>query len=115
MRGEVEGKLRQHDGVVVMELVVLRQGFAKHYGGGRGVGGGRGLRQGKGATALSLSLTIYRGKGGGGGALGFPRGGAAATGETLDGFGRPHPLGNLPPKPGGAAALGVAHPPLQVT
>ena len=45
----------------------------------------------------SLPLTIYRGKGGGGGALGFPRGGAAATGETLDGFGRPHPLGNLPP------------------
>ena len=39
----------------------------------------------------SLSLTIYRGKGGGGGSLGFPRGGAAATGETLDGFGRPHP------------------------
>ena len=38
----------------------------------------------------SLFLTIYRGKGGGGGALGFPRGGAAATGETLDGFGRPH-------------------------
>ena len=54
MRGEVEGKLRQHDGVVVMELVVLRQGFAKHYGGGGGVGGGRGLRQGKGAAALSL-------------------------------------------------------------
>ena len=45
----------------------------------------------------SLSLTVYEGKGGGGGALGFPRGGAAATGETLDGFGRPHPLGNLPP------------------
>ena len=45
----------------------------------------------------SLSLTIYRGKGGGGGALGFPRGGAAAIGETLAGFGRPHPLGNLPP------------------
>ena len=35
--------------------------------------------------------TIYRGKGRGGGALGFPRGGAAATGETLDGFGRPTP------------------------
>jgi hypothetical protein len=35
--GEVEGELRQHDGVVVEELVVLRQGFAKHYGGG-GVG-----------------------------------------------------------------------------
>ena len=63
----------------------------------------------------SLSLTIYRGKGGGGGALGFPMGGAAATGETLDGFVRPHPLGNLPPKPGGAAALGVAPPPLLVT
>ena len=63
----------------------------------------------------SLSLTIYRGKGGGEGALGFPRGGAAATGETLDGFGRPHPLGNLPPKPGGAAALGVVPPPLLVT
>ena len=28
----------------------------------------------------SLSLTIYRGKRGGGGALGFPRGGAAAVG-----------------------------------
>ena len=40
--------------MVVMELVVLRQGFAKHYGGGEGVGGGRGLRQGKGAVALSL-------------------------------------------------------------
>ena len=35
--------------------------------------------------------------------------------ETLDGFGRPHPLGNLPPKPGGAAALGGAPPPLLVT
>ena len=55
----------------------------------------------------SLSLTIYRGKEGGGGALGFPRGGAAATRETLDGFGRPHPLGNLPPKPGGSAALAL--------
>ena len=63
----------------------------------------------------SLPLTIYRGKGGGGGALGFPRGGAAAIGETLDGFWRPHPLGNLPRKPGGAAALGVAPPPLLVT
>jgi hypothetical protein len=28
------GELRQHDGVVVVELVVLRQGFAKLYGGG---------------------------------------------------------------------------------
>ena len=70
---------------------------------------------GEGVQIPSLSLTIYRGKGGGGGALGFPRGGAAATGETLDGFGRPHPLGNLPPKPGGAAALGLAPPPLLVT
>ena len=78
------------------------------------------LEEGEGCTKgrvplPSLSLTIYGGKGGGGGTLGFPRGGAAATGETLDGFGRPHPLGNLPPKPRGAAALGVAPPPLQVT
>ena len=29
-RGEVEGELQQHDGVVE-ELAVLRQGFAKHY------------------------------------------------------------------------------------
>ena len=92
--------------MVAMELVVLRQSFAKHYGGG-GVGGGEGCAR-QGVRLPSLSLTIYRGKGGGGGTLGFPRGGAAATGETLDGFGRPHPLGNLPPKPGGAAALGVA-------
>ena len=41
--------------MVAMELVVLRQGFAKHYGGGGGgVGGGRGLRQGKGAADLHL-------------------------------------------------------------
>ena len=40
-RGEVEGELRQHDGMVV-ELAVLRQGFAKHYGGGGGVGEGEG-------------------------------------------------------------------------
>ena len=46
-------KIQQHDGVVV-DAAVLRQGFAKHYGGGRGVGGGRGLRQGKGAATLSL-------------------------------------------------------------
>ena len=97
-----------------MELVVLRQGFAKHYGGGERVGGGRGCAK-EGVRLPSLSLTIYRGKVVGGGAQGFPRGGAAATGETLDGFGRPHPLGNLPPKPGGAAALGVAPPPLLVT
>ena len=96
------------------ELVVLRQGFAKHYGRGGGVGEGEGCARGR-VRRPSLSITISRGKGGGGGALGFPRGGSAATGETLDGFGRPHPLGNLPPKPGGAAALGVAPPPLLVT
>ena len=101
--------------MVVMELVVVQQGFTKHYGGGGGVGGGRGLCEGRGAAALPPLYYIYSGKGRGGGALGFHRGGAAATGETLDGFGRPHPLGNLPPKPGGAAALGVAPPPLQVT
>ena len=67
----VEGKLQQHGGVVAMELVVLRQGFVKHYGGGGGVGGGRGCTWGRGAAALSLPHYI-RGKGGGGGALGFP-------------------------------------------
>ena len=76
--------------MVAMELVVLRQSFAKHYGEGGGVGGGEGCARGR-VWLPSLSLTIYRGKGGGGGALGFPRGGAAATGETLDGFGCPHP------------------------
>ena len=50
--------------MVVMELVVLRQGFAKHYGGGGGVGGGRGLRQGKGEAPMCLP-TIYRGGGAG--------------------------------------------------
>ena len=96
--------------MVVVELLVLQQGFAKHYRGGGGVGGGREVCARGRVQLPSLSLTIYRGKGGGGGALGFPRGGVEATGETLDGFGRPHPLGNLPPKPGGAAALGVALP-----
>ena len=38
----------------------------------------------------------------------WERGPAPLDGSSLDGFGRPHPLGNLPPKPGGAAALGVA-------
>ena len=52
-RGEVEGELQQHDGVVAMELVVLRQSFAKHYGGG-GVGGGEGCAREGGAAALSL-------------------------------------------------------------
>ena len=94
--------------------MVLQQGFAKHYRAGGGVEGGRGCARGR-VRLPSLSLTIYRGKGGGGGALGFPRGGATATGETLDGFGRPHALGNLPPKPGGEAALGEAPLPLQVT
>ena len=59
----------------------------------------------------SLSLTIYRGKGveevpqgRGGGHRGNPRWVWA-----------PPPLGKLPPKPGGAAALGKAPAPLQVT
>ena len=45
-----------------MELVVLRQGFAKRYGGGGGVGEVERLHQGK-VRLPSLSLTIYRGKG----------------------------------------------------
>ena len=48
--------------MVAMELVVLQQGFAKHYGGGGGVGGGR-AAPGKGVRLPSLSLAIYRGKG----------------------------------------------------
>ena len=47
--------------MVVVELVVLRQSFAKHYGGG-GVGGERGYAR-EGLCLPSLSLTIYRGKG----------------------------------------------------
>ena len=73
--GEVVDEFRQHDGVVAMELVVLRQSFAKHYGGEEEV-----LEEGGAAPEE-----------GRGGVLGFPRGGVAATGETLDGFGRPHP------------------------
>ena len=43
--------------MVAMELVVLRQSFAKHYG-----GGGEGCAK-QGVRLPSLSLTIYRGKG----------------------------------------------------
>ena len=49
---------------------VLRQGFAKHYGGG-GVGEGEGGTKGKGERS-SLPPTIYRG----------PRG-AAALGDAI--------------------------------
>ena len=48
---------------MVVELAVLRQGFAKHSTEEERCWGGRGLRQGKGAAAL---LSIYRGKGEGG-------------------------------------------------
>ena len=83
-----------------MELVVLRQGFAKRVPVKRGRSWEReGLRQAR-VRLPSLSLNIYGGKGGGGGALGFPREGAAATGETLDGFGRPHPWETCPPQAG---------------
>ena len=60
-RGEVEGELRQHDGVV--ELAVLWQSFAKHYYGGGGVGEGEGCARGKGEALMRLP-TIYRGGGG---------------------------------------------------
>ena len=100
--------------MVVMELVVLRQGFPSTTEEEEVLEEGEGCARGR-VQLPSLSLTIYRGKGGVGGALGFPSGGAAATGETLDGFWRPHPLGNLPPKPGGAASLRVAPPHLLVT
>ena len=49
--------------MVVMELVVLRQGFAKHYGGGGGVGEEEGCARGKGEAPMRLP-TIYRGGGG---------------------------------------------------
>ena len=55
-------KIQQHDGVVV-ELAVLRQGFAKLYGGGGGVGEGEGCARGKGEAPMCLP-TIYRGGGG---------------------------------------------------
>ena len=60
--------------MVAMELVVLRQSFAKHYGGGEGVGGGEGCARDE-VRLPSHPSTIYRGKGRGGGALGFPLGG----------------------------------------
>ena len=47
--------------MMAMELVVLRQGFAKNYGGGGGVGGGEGCAR-AGVRLPSLSLTIYSGK-----------------------------------------------------
>ena len=56
------------------ELVVLRQGFAKHYGREGGVGEGEGCARGR-VWLPSHPLTIYRGKGRAGGALGFPLGG----------------------------------------
>ena len=73
-----------------MELVVFLQGFAKLYGGAGRVGGGRGCAR-EGVRLPSISLTIYRGKGEEEAPYGSSREGAAATGETLDGFGRPHP------------------------
>jgi len=44
--------------MVVMELVVLRQSFAKHYGVGGRVGGGRGCAKSKGAAALPPPLYL---------------------------------------------------------
>ena len=54
----------EHDDMVVMELVVLRQGFAKRYTGGGGVGEGKGLRQGKGLVILAaLPPPLFIGEG----------------------------------------------------
>ena len=60
--------------MVVVELVVPRQGFTKHYREGGDVAGGR-AALGEGSRLPSHPLTIYRGKGRGGGTLGFPLGG----------------------------------------
>jgi len=46
--------------VVVVELVVLQQGFAQHYGGGV-VGGGRG-REGTGAAPVPIRIGLGRGR-----------------------------------------------------
>ena len=68
---------------MVVELVVLLQGFAKHYGGGRVVGGGRDCTNGR-VWQPSHLPSIYRGKG----EVGGPppdgsRGEAAAKGGML--------------------------------
>ena len=55
-------KIQQHTGMVV-DAAGLRQGFAKHYGGGGGVGEGKGCARGRGAAPMRLP-TIYRGGGG---------------------------------------------------
>ena len=44
--------------VVVMELVVLGQGFAEHYGGGGGVGEGEGCARGRVRQPSHLPLFI---------------------------------------------------------
>ena len=51
-------KIQQHNGVVV-DAAELRQGFAKLYGGGRGVGEGEGGTKGMGAAALPAP-SLYR-------------------------------------------------------
>ena len=48
---------------MVVELAVLRQGFAKHYYGGGGVGEGEGGARGKGEAPMRLPI-ISRGGGG---------------------------------------------------
>ena len=48
--------------MVAVELVVLRQGFAKHYRRGGGVGEGEGCARGR-VWLPSHPLTIYRGRG----------------------------------------------------
>ena len=45
---------------MVVELAVLQQGFAKHYGGGGGVGGGRGCARGR-ECGCPLSPSLYIG------------------------------------------------------
>ena len=61
-----EEKLRESSGSTRAwwwKIAVLRQGFAKHYGGGGGVGEGEGCARGMGAAPMRLP-TIYRGGGG---------------------------------------------------
>ena len=108
------GELQQHDGVVAMELVVLRQSFAKHYGGeGGGVGGGR-AAPGKRCGCPPTPPLYIGARGEGRRPRVSPRG---RRPSRLD-LPRENPRetcppsqagGGLPPKPGGGA------PPPQVT
>ena len=93
-------EIQQHDGVVV-EVAGIPAGLRQAQAGGRGVAGGEGGARG--CCVAALPPPLYIGPlGKGGHRPNSSRVGAAAKG------------GALPPMPGGAAALGVAPPPLRL-